>query len=60
MMVCFCTVSYGQWQSLSGTLMFRNSASNGDEALSIRKGELLKYTVTSNTIKPLAYVSLQA
>jgi len=60
MMICFCAISYGQRQSLSGTLMFRNKTKNADEALSIGEEELPKYTVTSNTIKPSAHVSLQA
>jgi len=60
-MTCFCAVSYGQQQSLSNnTLIFRNAAKNGDEALSIGKGELSKDTINSNTIKPSAHVSLQA
>ena len=40
--------------------MFRNGTKNADEALSIGEEELPKYTVTSNTIKPSAHVSLQA
>lgn len=61
MMMAFCAVSYGQRQSLSNsTLMFRNAAKNGEEALTIGKGELSKDTINSNTIKPLTYMSLQA
>lgn len=59
-MMSVCMVSYGQCQSLGSTLTFRNAARNGDEALTIGEGELPKYTVTSNTIKPSAHVSLQA
>ena len=40
--------------------MFRNAAKNGDEPLSIGKGQSPKDTVISNIIKPLAHVSLQA